>query len=117
MLFPKPEPYAKVKAKTKRQKAQVRALARTEVYTRVDGLCQRCGRRLVLHLADARSAFDIAHAHEIRKRSLGGDPTDPEQIVIVCAECHELLNTNQERVELRDGQVWFVLVPQKERIV
>jgi len=114
-MFPKPEPYARVKARTKRQQAQDRARARRAAYVRAKGLCERCGAVLVLELAKA-TPFTVAQAHEIRKRSLGGDPLDEAQIVIVCAACHEVLTTNRERAVRDEAGVSFVPIIPKERV-
>ena len=33
-------------------------------------------------------------AHEVLRRSQGGDPTDPSNIILVCRECHEWIHSH-----------------------
>lgn len=64
-----------------------RAEARNEAFRRADGRCQwpTC-RRLLYLFTD--NMFQIAHAHELTRRSAGGDPHDPAGIIILCWKCH-----------------------------
>ena len=85
---PKPEPWKKVKARRKRERIERRRDCRAQVFARDGGRCIKCRRRLALLLQDAAHEFDVAHIHEVKLRSLGGDPTDPDNCVTLCHECH-----------------------------
>ena len=83
----KPEPRAKAKARAKRQKAKARAICLEVVWGRARGRCESCSLKVwrVLETDDPRL---VGHVHEILPRSLGGDPTDPEQTILLCPKCH-----------------------------
>lgn len=85
---PKPEPWKNVKARRRRERIQRRRDCRAEVFKRDGGRCTRCRRPLHLHLKDAAHEFDVAHIHELKMRSKGGDPTDPTNCVTLCYKCH-----------------------------
>lgn len=85
---PKPEPRKKVKARKKREFAKKRKAARAERYAKDGGRCVRCTRKLVLDPRDARHEFEIANIHEVKPRSLGGNPLDPKGQETLCARCH-----------------------------
>lgn len=87
-MLPKPEPRKREKARQKREKADARATCRSIVYHRDGGCCVECGRPLVLNLIDAPHEFAVAHIDEIKKRSQGGDPTDPNNCRTLCHKCH-----------------------------
>ena len=86
---PKPEPHARVKACTRREHAKARAECREVVYRRAQGRCEACGVPLVLSPAHAMHEFDVAHIHEVRHRSQGGDDTDPDNCRCLCWLCHQ----------------------------
>ena len=86
---PKPEPHARVKARTRRDHAKARVECRAAVYARAGGRCEACGVPLVLSPAHAMHEFDVAHIHEVRHRSQGGDDTDPNGAVCLCVRCHQ----------------------------
>lgn len=85
---PKPEPWKNVKARRRREKIARRADCRAEVFYRDGGRCVKCGRQLKLHLKNAAHEFEVAHIHEVKLRSRGGDPTDPANCVTLCFKCH-----------------------------
>lgn len=78
--------------KTKRQmlKAKyrvVRPVVRQQAYDRDGGRCvwPTCCRVVQL---EADDPYQLANAHELRPRSLGGDPLDVNQVVTTCWTCH-----------------------------
>jgi hypothetical protein len=96
-MIPKPEPRRKVKARTARQQAAARAACVVAVWKRTDHCCEFCG-RWVKRPREATSALEIGHVHELVPRSLGGDPTDPNGCVLVCAFCHEAIHAKRLKV-------------------
>lgn len=85
---PKPEPRVKVKARLARLWQKARRRSREIRYRMDGGCCVDCGRPLVLHPAEARHEFEIAHIDEIKPRSLGGDPLNPDEQQTLCYACH-----------------------------
>src|SRR5678809_537546 len=87
-----PKPYKGelrlLKARKHRRECELRDACRAFVYNRDGGCCVRCGKPLKLKLADASGWWDVANINEKRPRSLGGDPTDPENCETLCAGCH-----------------------------
>lgn len=85
--LPKPEPYKRVKARRKREQQKLRDVAR-ELRWLMDGkCCVRCGKPLVLKLAEG-DWWNVANIHEKVPRSLGGDPMDFTNLETLCAGCH-----------------------------
>jgi hypothetical protein len=89
-LVPQPKSYkAERKAKQRtadRQFALTRAQVRAIVMDRAHGCCERCGRKV-----DFDCAPYLDHHAEVNEnppRSLGGDPLDPNQCVLLCKSCH-----------------------------
>jgi 5-methylcytosine-specific restriction endonuclease McrA len=85
---PKPEPRKRVKARRQRARMTARKSCRAARFQRAGGCCEVCGVPLVLSLSQARTVFEIAHVHEVKPRSLGGDPTDVEGTRLLCVRCH-----------------------------
>jgi hypothetical protein len=58
--------------------------------------CQHpgCG-KLIWPLAYAAGVFSVGHVHEVIPRSLGGDPHDPDNGVLVCPNCHDKLTHHE----------------------
>ena len=88
MALAKPRPRARVKAARNRRKATARAVCVAVVWQRAGSRCEWCGTR-VYQQADAPNALLMGHVHELGRRSLGADPTDLEQCVLVCVPCHD----------------------------
>lgn len=85
----KPEPYARVKARRERKWREERKAARAERYRRDEGKCVRCGKHLFLNPSDEGADwYNVANINEIRPRSLGGDPLNPDGQETLCADCH-----------------------------
>jgi 5-methylcytosine-specific restriction endonuclease McrA len=81
--------YAKHKRALERVFDLERAKCRETVYKRDGGCCVRCGTPLKLHPSDEGADwYNVANINEIRPRSLGGNPLDPDQCNTLCAECH-----------------------------
>lgn len=85
---PKPGPWKKVKAHRKRVADVARRGCRARVFDRDGGCCTSCGRALVLLLKNCTHEFQLAHIHEIKPRSLGGDPHDDTNCLTLCYQCH-----------------------------
>lgn len=85
---PKPEPWKKVKARRREARVKARRDCRAVVYKRDGGRCTKCGVRLRLDLREAAHEFEVAHIHEVKRRSAGGDPTDPDNCITLCYRCH-----------------------------
>ena len=96
---------AQEKRSRERKEDDAREVARETAYERDHRCCRKCGKPLVLKPADAQSAWQIAHAHEILSRALGGDPTDSRNIVTLCLLCH-LLGLHKQTAKEAD---WFVI--------
>lgn len=69
----------------KARKACVDAVWDRERVTVYVARCQGC-RRIVRR--DVEAAFVRGHVHEKRARSLGGNPHDPDQCLLLCHDCH-----------------------------
>jgi 5-methylcytosine-specific restriction endonuclease McrA len=74
------------KRKAERQFALTRAQVRAIVMDREKGCCERCGRKVDFDVAPYLDHH--AEVHEDPPRSLGGDPLDPKQCVLLCRSCH-----------------------------
>jgi hypothetical protein len=57
------------------------------VYERDGLVCRGCGRRVERPFGESHERF-WAHVHEVVLRSRGGDPSDPDICVLLCANCH-----------------------------
>ena len=87
-MFQKPTPQRRVKEQTDRQKARARKACVDAVWKRDQRECQHCGYWLYKH-TESDQAFKIGHVHERIPRSRGGDPTDPNNCLLLCPKCHE----------------------------
>lgn len=67
----------------------LRAETRASVVMRDGGRCRVC----------REYVGDYGHAHEIVYRSRGGDPCDPENVILLCARHHRL--EHEHRIRLR----------------
>ena len=86
---PKPEPHKRVKARLKRLWQKARQRSREMRYERDGGCCVRCGRPLKLKPSDEGADWwNVANINEVRPRSLGGDPLNPDEQTTLCAACH-----------------------------
>ena len=101
-MFPKPESWRTVKAREDRQQAQRRSVCVEQVWQRDRAACVLCGRS-VRRCATVFSA-DIGEVDELVPRSLGGDPVDPQNCRLLCAQCHRPNGTHRKTVrpESRD---------------
>jgi hypothetical protein len=86
---PKPTPRRIVKARRQRARMTARKSCRAARFQRAGGCCEVCGVPLKLHASEARTVFEIANVHEVKPRSLGGDPTDVEGTRLLGLICHE----------------------------
>jgi hypothetical protein len=86
----KPSRFArKAEARADRRAAVVkRDKHRTRIYVADMGKCRSCGRKVYLKIADAPHELAVGHVHEWVPRSLGGDPLDPLNCLLLCSECH-----------------------------
>jgi hypothetical protein len=64
-----------------------RAEVRRDAWTRSQGRCVWPTCRRVLQL-ETDNPFVLVNAHELKRRSAGGDPCDPHNVVCVCWRCH-----------------------------
>lgn len=87
MKFPKPEPRARTKRRKLTAKQAKRRICVEAVWGRAHRRCETC-KVPVRRPSEASTPFVIGHVHEIRPRSLGGDPTDPDLCVLLCPRCH-----------------------------
>jgi hypothetical protein len=88
MLLPKPTKRAVQKRQTDRQVWAARKRCVVTVWRRANGRCERCGKRV----RPARECYgwedDRGDVNEKIPRSLGGDPTDPDNCELTCKACH-----------------------------
>lgn len=91
---PKPSRWDR-KAQTRRDRVDGklrRECLRREVYSLDQGKCRCCHRRVYLKIAEAPHELAVGHVHEWIPRSLGGDPLDKFNCLLLCAECHKKLH-------------------------
>lgn len=89
LAIPKPTPRRIVKARRKRTFAKARKSCRAARYVLDGGRCVRCGKRLHLNPSDEGADwFNVANIHEVKPRSLGGNPLDPKGQETLCSDCH-----------------------------
>jgi hypothetical protein len=87
---PKPEPAKTRKAALSTRYRVDRAACVWLVFQRERSRCERCQKR-VLHASDPMATpFTVGHVHEHPPRSLGGNPTHPDDCHLYCAACHAL---------------------------
>jgi hypothetical protein len=85
LMFPKPTPKKVEKAREKRDDQAARSYCRLVVWKRAGYRCESCGRPVKM----ASDFFkDVGQVHEKVSRAKGGDPTDPENCVLLCYDCH-----------------------------
>jgi 5-methylcytosine-specific restriction endonuclease McrA len=86
--LPKPE-RAERKAE-KRLEERLRKLTRKQVcqivFQRKKERCERCGRKVSFDVAAWKD--ERAQVNDIKPRSLGGDPLDPNNQELTCRKCH-----------------------------
>jgi 5-methylcytosine-specific restriction endonuclease McrA len=87
LMYPKPTPQRRIKAKTDRQNVVARAKCVAAVWKRDNRECQHCGYWLYKH-TETDQVFKVGHVHEIVPRSRGGDPHDPANCLLLCPQCH-----------------------------
>ena len=83
---PKGESRAKQKVRERREYRRARKRCREAVYERDGWRCRICLRAVSIDVSTWAPNF--AHVHEDPPRSLGGDPTNPEDCVLLCRNCH-----------------------------
>lgn len=66
------------------QAAKARKACVEAVWKRANSLCEYCGR----FVRRTRFWLDSGHVHEVRARSLGGNPHDPKHCKLACVQCH-----------------------------
>jgi 5-methylcytosine-specific restriction endonuclease McrA len=88
MLLPKPVKRAIVKRQADRKKGVSRRRCVLIVWKRAKGKCERCGKKV----RPARECYgwedDRGDVNEKVPRSLGGDPTNPDDCELTCKACH-----------------------------
>lgn len=87
---PKPDRFARRAAarQDKRSARGERARFRAQIYRDDQGKCRCCGRKVYLKIADAPHELAVGHVHEWIPRSLGGDPLDRFNCLLLCSDCH-----------------------------
>lgn len=95
LMFPRPASRVLVKrAKKAKQEANWRAVVKA-VNARDGYKCRVCGKRCDPHATDMLSK---GHHHHIVYRSAGG-PDTPENIVTLCAVCHDAEHAHRLKIE------------------
>jgi 5-methylcytosine-specific restriction endonuclease McrA len=84
---PKPEPHDRVKARRRRQFDAARARVREAQWEKDGRCCVRCGKPVVLKLAQG-DWWNVANINEKRPRSLGGSALDLANTETLCTGCH-----------------------------
>ena len=75
------------KARQARQDAKARRLCVDAVWQRADSHCEEC-RAVVYRPGSCVVWTRYGHVHEVQPRSLGGDPHDPSNCLLLCVRCH-----------------------------
>ena len=83
---PKPTPRRVTQARARRRKALARAACVAAVWANAGSLCVAA--RSVCLPKEAAWFAAAGHVHERRSRAQGGDPTDPENCLLLCHACH-----------------------------
>lgn len=89
------EPVALPRVSTK-MKSQHRKETRCKkiIRVRARGRCEACP---ILHDGPIRPGVD---KHEIKSRARGGDPTNPENCLLVCRPCHDWIEEHDSEAIL-----------------
>jgi 5-methylcytosine-specific restriction endonuclease McrA len=107
LKFAKPEPRKVVKARSKREDEKARRECLAIVRKRDAHRCRRC-----------RADKGRMDGHEILPRSLGGDPHDPRNVLLLCEHCHMFLVHHEKTVRIEgndaSGEVLFVDVERSD---
>lgn len=107
LAFAKPEPRRVTKARQKREDEQARRECMVIVRKRDGHRCRRCGTN--------KGRLD---GHEIVPRSLGGDPHDPRNVLLLDEHCHMFLVHHEKTVRIEgndaNGEVLFVDVERSD---
>ncbi len=80
-----------------------RRKVRHKVWIRDEQRCRCCGAHVELK---SDSLFRLAHIHEIKYRSRGGDDLDPRNLITLCGECH-LYGEHHQTADVRQ---WIDIV-------
>ena len=75
------------KARADRLDAKARKACVQEVWNRAQARCEACGRN-VYPPSEACHPMMVGHVHERLSRSLGGNPSDPANCVLLCVRDH-----------------------------
>ena len=94
---PKPETHKKVKARKQRGIDKKRDAVRAFIYQLDGGRCRRCRKRLELKTDDWTR---LANVNEEPRRSQGGDKTNPNHCILLCAACHALVTARKIWIEI-----------------
>jgi hypothetical protein len=107
LKFAKPTPRRVVKAERKRDDEKARRDCLAIVRKRDAHRCRRC-----------RTNKGRMDGHEIVLRSLGGDPNDPRNVLLLCEHCHMFLVHHEKTVRIEgndaNGEVLFVDVERSD---
>ena len=79
---------AQDKARQQRLDAKARRACVNAVWERAEGLCESCNAQ-VYRPGSGVVWLRYGHVHEVRHRSLGGDPHDPGGCLLVFVRCHQ----------------------------
>ena len=82
--FPKPVPRVIERRDTIRARTMAALKARTAVWKRAQGKCERCGARVERSV----DSLKAGHVHHRQFRSLGGKD-DPKNLELLCVPCHK----------------------------
>lgn len=81
--FPKPTPRMLQRAEAVRARTAAAIKARSAVWKRADGKCERCGTRVERSV----DSLKAGHVHHRVFKSRGGKD-DPRNLILTCAWCH-----------------------------
>lgn len=92
LKFPKPIPRVLERKAEIRARTMAALKARTQVWVRAMGKCEKCGRRAERSVDSLRAG----NVHHVVYRSRGGKD-DPANLILTCRECHRDIHGRRTR--------------------
>jgi len=98
--FPKPLTRAELKATATRHAHRLERAWKHAIWSRDNGHCRACGRRVVKSFAYAPHRGEC---HHLVQRAIQATRWDPDYAVLLCAACHQAVTEHRSRLVSRPG--------------